>query len=158
MRGRAWVLAVAVAAMVSACASRDDLFGLAGDGYPDNARIVADAADWANAEAVAVVLSEFKFLPQTLVVRNGQPYALTLTNTGSQAHRFMARGFFRAIATKSLLYSDAEASYPLIEAIALEPNESKILYFVPVTPGDYHLSCDVTFHATFGMVGRILIE
>jgi uncharacterized cupredoxin-like copper-binding protein len=158
MHVKGWVPAVALAAIVSACTPSDDLFGVPGDGYPDNARLVVEAADWANAETVLIELSEFEFSPETLLVRKGQAYALSLTNTGSMTHRFVARGYFRAIAAKSLMYSDAEASHPLIEAIALEPNESKTLYFVPVTPGDFHLSCDVPFHAMFGMVGRILIE
>ena len=56
------------------------------------------------------------------------------------------------------MFSDGEASLPLLEAIAVASQETKTLYFVPVTPGDYYLSCDVPLHATFGMVGRILIE
>jgi uncharacterized cupredoxin-like copper-binding protein len=158
MRSRGWVLVVAIATMVSACTSPDDSFGNPGDGYPDDAREVADAADWANAERVAVELAEFGYSPETLTFRKGQPYVFRLTNTGSTSHRFMARGFFRAIAAKSLMYSDAEASFPLLEAIALASNETKTLYFVPVTSGDYYLSCDLPLHAMFGMVGRILVE
>ena len=158
MSGKGWVLAVGVATMVSACTSSDDSFGVSGDGYPKDAREVVDGADWADAETVAVDLAEFGFSPETLVFRNGQPYALRLTNTGSMTHRFMARGFFRAIAAKSLMYSDGEAGFPLLEAIAVASQDTKTLYFVPITPGDYQLSCDVPLHATFGMVGRILIE
>ena len=158
MRRTNWLIAVAVAAMVTACAPGDDTFGVPGDRYPENAREIAGAAEWANAETVAVDLSEFAFSPRTLVFKMGQPYVLRLKNSGSQSHRFVARGFFRAIATRSLMYADAEASFPLLEAIALAPNETKTLYFVPVTRGDYHSSCDMPLHAMFGMAGRILIE
>lgn len=158
MPGKQWLLVVAIAMIVSACTSSDDTFGNPGDGYPDGTREVADGGDWANAEVVRVDLAEFRFSPETLLFRKGRSYALELTNTGSIAHRFMARGFFRAIATKSLMYSDAETSYPVLEAIALEPQETKTLFFVPVTPGDYHLSCDQPLHAMIGMLGRILIE
>lgn len=158
MRGRGWVLAVAIATIVSACTSSDDSFGVSGDGYPEGGREIVDGAEWASAETVEVDLAEFEFSPEILVFRNGRPYALRLTNTGSMTHRFVAGGFFRAIAAKSLVYSDGEAGFPLLEAIAVEPEDTKTLYFVAVTPGDYRLSCDVTLHATFGMVGRILIE
>ena len=125
---------------------------------PAGGRQIVDGADWASAEPVEVDLAEFEFSPGTLRFRKGRPYALKLTNTGSMTHRFMARGFFRAIAARSLMFSDGEASLPLLEAIAVASQETKTLYFVPVEPGDYYLSCDVPLHATFGMVGRILIE
>lgn len=158
MRYKAWVPVIAMAMIVSGCTSPDDSFGNPGDGYPGGTRKTADSADWGKAESVVIELAEFRYSPETLKFRKDQPYALTLKNTGMVSHTFMARGFFRAIAAKSLVYSDAESSFPLLEAIRLEPQETKTLYFVSVTPGDYHLSCDRPLHATLGMLGRILIE
>jgi uncharacterized cupredoxin-like copper-binding protein len=158
MRGAGWILGILVAALVSACTAPDDWFGNPNDGYPDNSVQAVDAADWATATPVRVELSEFRYSPETLTFRTGQPYELELTNTGSVPHRFLARGFFRAVATRSVIYSDAEAGYPTLEAISLEPGETKTVHFVPLVPGDYHLSCDQLLHTTLGMVGRILIE
>lgn len=158
MRVRGWVLSVVLAAMASACASGDDTFGLEPDRYPDGSRRIADAADWATATMVEVDLTEFAFSPSTLRFARGRPYALKLTNTGSTTHRFAAPGFFRAIAARRLIYSDAEASYPFLEAIALESRETKTVHFVPVAAGDFYITCDMPFHGMFGMSGRILID
>jgi len=157
-RGTGWIAAIATMMLVSACATPDDWFGRPEDGYPDNSQQLANDADWASAKTVAVDLSEFSYTPRTLTFRAGRPYALELTNSGVVAHRFMARGFFRGIAAKSIVYGDGEASYPLLEAITLEPQETKTLYFVPVIPGDYHASCDQPLHSVLGMAGRIVIE
>lgn len=158
MHGAGWIFAVLIAVLISACTAPDDSFGNPNDGYPDNAVPIADAADWDAAQPVQIELSEFSFEPETLRFRKDQPYALALTNTGSIAHRFVARGFFRAIAVRGIVYEDAEAGYPTIEAVSLDPQETKTLYFVPVIRGDYYLSCDRPLHATLGMVGRLSIE
>ena len=152
------IFAVLVAIVISACTPPDDSFGNSNDGYPDNAVATANAADWDTAQPLQVELSEFDYEPETLKFRKGQPYALKLTNTGSITHRFVARGFFRAIAVRGIVYEDGEAGYPTIEAVSLEPQETKTLYFVPVISGNYDLSCDRPLHATLGMVGRLLIE
>ena len=96
MRGNGWILAVALAAFLSACSSADDTFGNPADGYPGSAREVADAADWSKAETLKIDLAEFSYSPETLVFRLGQPYILNLVNTGSLPHRFVAKEFFRA--------------------------------------------------------------
>ncbi len=151
-------MTLAAAALLVSCAAPDDQFGSPDDGFLADAAELAGTVNWALAEAVTVELTEYAFSPATLRFRNGQPYALTLTNTGSKPHRFLAPGFFRAVAAKSLVYPDAEAGFPQLEAIALEVQESKILYFMPVLAGDYQISCDQPFHVMFGMLGRILIE
>ena len=158
MRGSGWILAVALAAFLSACSSADDTFGNPADGYPGSAREVADAADWSKAETLKIDLAEFSYSPETLVFRLGQPYILNLVNTGSLPHRFVAKEFFRAVAARRLLYTDAESSYPALDGVALKPQEMKTLYFVPILPGDYHVSCDRPLHGLLGMTGRILIE
>ena len=157
MRGFGWILAVAMAAILSACTSADDTFGNPTDGYPGSAREVANAVDWAKTETVRIDLAEFGYSPETLVFRLGQPYILNLVNTGSVAHRLVSKEFFRAIAARSLVYSDAESSYPALDGIALEPREMKTLYFVAVKPGDYQTSCDRPLHALLGMTGRIVL-
>jgi len=158
MRGAGWILAGVVGTLVSACVPPDDSFGNADDGYPDDAAQIADGADWSDVQTVSMELSEFSYTPDTLTFRRGQPYALELTNTGSVAHRFVARTFFRSIAVKGIRYADAEAGYPILEAVSLQPQETKTLYFVPVIQGDFHLACDQPLHATLGMAGRLVIE
>jgi len=145
-------------ALITACTPGDDEFGAAADGYPADTMKVVGGVDWSDAKKLTVELSEFKFIPDALAFRTGQPYALTLVNSGALPHTFAAGDFFRAIAVKSLLYSDGEAGFPKLEAISLAANESKTLFFVPVTPGNYDLTCNELLHANFGMVGQIQIR
>lgn len=158
MRSTGWIIAVSVVALVSACTSADDIFGNPADGYLEDAVDIADAVDWNSAEVVVVELSEFKYSPKSLTFRKGQPYALRLANTGSIGHKFIAEDFFRAIAIRSVLYVDGEAGYPVLEAIGVEPQETKTINFIPVISGVYSVSCDRPFHTFFGMKGRIVIE
>lgn len=148
----------AIAVLVTACTAGDDDFAASANGYPADAAQIVGAADWSTAEKQTVELSEFEFGPDVLTFRLGQPYALTLVNSGAFPHTFTAGDFFRAIAAKSLLYADGEAGFPQLESISLAAGEAKTLFFVPVTPGSYDLTCTQPLHATFGMVGRIHIK
>lgn len=152
------IIFAALVALVAACTPNDDEFGAPTDGYPADAAKIAGGVDWSAAEELAVELSEFKFAPDILSFRTGRPYALTLVNSGALPHTFAAGEFFRAIAVKSLLFEDGEAGFPKLESISLAVDESKTLFFVPVTPGSYELICTEPLHATFGMVGQIHIK
>lgn len=158
MRSIRWLIPAALATLVTACTPDDDEFGGAGDGYPADAGTIVRGVDWSDAKELVIESSEFKFTPDALTFQTGQPYALTLVNGGALPHTFAAKGFFRAIAAKSLLYSDGEAGFPQLESVSLAANESKTLFFVPLTPGRYELTCTEPLHATFGMVGQIEVR
>lgn len=158
MRNNRWIVLAAFALLVAGCLQDDDRFADAATGYPADAAEIVSGVDWTKAEKFTVTLLEFEFAPDALSFIGGRPYALTLVNGGAFPHVFAAERFFRAIAAKSLVYQDGEASLPALESILLNPEESKTLLFVPVTPGRYKLTCTQPLHATFGMVGQIRIE
>lgn len=157
MRVGGWFLVFAVAVSLSACKPAEDMLGEANSGYLEDFEKYITAADWSKAVVVPVELSEFKFRPKNLTFRAGQAYALELTNLGGAGHNFAAGDFFRAIAVKSILYSDGEGYQPRIEVIALDYQESKTLFFVAVKPGEYPLICDKPLHAKLGQTGSITI-
>lgn len=158
MSGMRLAKAAVAAIVLTACTVPDDLFGDPRDGFVRHTDEIIDDTDWSTAETVTVTLSEFGFSPETLRFRIERPYILKLTNSGSVSHRFVSHDFFRSIAARRLLYSDAEASFPKLEAIALAPHETKSLYFIPVTTGAYRLTCDQPFHRLLGMTGRIVVR
>lgn len=156
MRVRGWFLVLVVS--VSACTPNDDMVGDANGGYLADPEKYVGAADWVNPVEISVDLSEFKFRPKELSFRAGQAYALKLTNNGLVAHNFVASEFYRAVAVRSILYANGEGHQPRIEVISLESKESKTLFFVAVTPGEYPLICDKPLHAKLGMNGSMRIE
>ncbi|MCK4867864.1 MAG: cupredoxin domain-containing protein, partial [Alphaproteobacteria bacterium] len=119
---------------------------------------IVEAVDWSNAEERTVVLDEFNFTPANLTFKINQPYELTLSNGGGVGHNFVSSAFFDSIAVKGLVFADGEVNLPLLESVALETGESKILIFVPLTAGTFPLVCDQPLHETFGMEGMITIE
>lgn len=140
------------------CAAGDDGFvEPMGDRRAELERIVA-AVDWSTAEERELTLDEFDFNPADMVFRSNQPYELTITNEGKTAHDFAAKAFFDAIAVQGLVFGDGEVNMPLLESIAFEAGETKILVFVPLRAGEFPLVCDQPLHEMFGMRGTIRIE
>lgn len=101
---------------------------------------------------VEVQLSSFKFRPQTLRLRAGQPVLLHLVNSGSGGHNFAAREFF---ATARV----APDSAGRVRNGAVEvPGRSAVDIRLVPARGSYRLRCTHTLHSTFGMRGRIVVE
>src|SRR3954467_2944755 len=56
------------------------------------------AVDWAAARPVEIVLADFSFTPETLLLEEERPYRLRFLNQGSGTHDFSAPDFFRTVA------------------------------------------------------------
>jgi uncharacterized cupredoxin-like copper-binding protein len=106
--------------------------------------------DWAKAEPVRVVATEYRFEPDHLRFRRGVPYRLHLDNTGAELHEFTAPAFFRTV---TLLNPEALADGG---DVVLQPKQQKDVFFVPRQPGRYPLAC--ADHDWEGMVGDITVE
>lgn len=143
---------------LAACGAGDDGFVEATiERMVELEKIVA-AVDWSKAEERSLSLEEFEFTPADITLKRDQPYELTVTNKGRTAHTFVAPGFFDAVAVQGLIFPDGEVSMPLLESIAFEAGETKILVFVPVKAGEFPLICDRPLHEMFGMTGIVRIE
>ncbi len=157
MIGNHGYIFVALALALGGCAAGDDGFATSPAGYVQDAGPRVAAADWAAAETVEIVLSEYEFEPADLTFRAGTPYRLRLRNTGDATHYFAAADFFKAIAAQRLTRPGDAVETPLLTSIAVPPGASKTLSFVPVERGAYDVECTAPLHAVFGMVGTATI-
>ncbi len=108
-------------------------------------------AAWSNAQLVTVVMTEYRFTPAHLRLRQGVRYRLRLENRGAELHEFTAPAFFRAIdvANPEILTAGGQD-------VVLQPGEEKEVYFAARQPGHYELTC--ADHDWAGMVGNIAVE
>lgn len=148
----------AALALLAGCAGGDVFQEKPPPGYVTDVAQRTAGVDWADAEAVVVTLSEFRFAPAQVVFRQGVPYRLSLRNTGQRSHTFVSEGFFKAIAAGRLVSSGTVTTQPYVVSIEVPTGAVKELYFVAVRKGTYDLQCTVFLHETFGMEGTITIR
>ena len=113
----------------------------------------AQTPDWSQATSVEVDLSNFKFEPDTLSLKAGQPYVLHLVNKAGSGHDFEAKAFFAA----AMVSPDDKAAVG-DGSIELAGNGSRDIHFVAPAAGDYEIHCTHFMHASFGMKGRITVQ
>jgi uncharacterized cupredoxin-like copper-binding protein len=108
--------------------------------------------NWGQPARVTVSLSSFKFAPQTIRLRAGQPVILHLQNTGSGGHDFSAPAFFKAAAVRPQDAGKVEGG-----SVDVGGRESVDVALVP-RAGTYPLRCTHAFHTMFGMKGSIVVQ
>ena len=104
------------------------------------------------AHTVEVQLSSFKFRPDPVRLRAGEPIVLHLVNTSSGGHNFSAPQFFAAARV-----APASAGRINRGAVEVRSGQAVDIALVPAR-GAYRLRCTHTLHSTFGMRGEILVE
>jgi plastocyanin len=94
---------------------------------------------------VEITLSNFKFSPEVIRLKAGQPVTLHFVNDGSGGHNFAAPEFFKGVAGVKG------------GRIELAKGENRD---VNVTPraGTYAVRCTHFLHTSFGMKGSIVVE
>lgn len=161
----AWAQALVLSGalvVLAACASGDVMAPPTAGGYLPDAEARAASVDWSQARTLPVTLTEYRFEPSRLVFLQGQPYRLHLENRGSRTHTFTAVRFFQSIAPWTLATWTPDGPQgtvrsPRLETIEVAPGTAKDLLFLPVTVGQYPLTCSILLHDTFGMTGAIAI-
>lgn len=118
-----------------------------------SAPAAAQSPDWSHAAPVTIALSSFKFTPDRIVLKHGEPYRLHFTNTSSGGHDFAAREFFAA----ATIAPDDRATLSGGK-IELGEGESADVRLIPGKPGSYPVHCSHFLHSSFGMVGTIVVE
>lgn len=107
--------------------------------------------DWTQVPRTEVTLSNFKFAPQIVQLRAGQPVVLHIVNTASGRHNFAAKAFFDAATIRP-----ADAAIIDHGTIEIGGHQSVDIGLVPIT-GQYPLKCTHAFHKMFGMTGTIVV-
>ncbi|PWC91093.1 MULTISPECIES: cupredoxin domain-containing protein [unclassified Azospirillum] len=143
---------------MAGCAAGTAVETVAPPGYIADAPARTAGVDWTGAEPVNVAMQEYSYQPTTLVFQAGRPYRLHIENHGGTSHTFSSEGYFRAIAARSLTTTKGMVQNPYVKDIEIAPGQSADLAFVPVSPGNYKLSCHEPLHETFGMTGNISIQ
>jgi uncharacterized cupredoxin-like copper-binding protein len=87
----------------------------------------------------AVEMREYMFQPNQITATAGQPFRLTLKNTGTVAHSFTVR--------------DLDVSWP-----KLEPGRNAAVTFTPPQKGTFSMVCTEPGHEENGMVGTLTVR
>jgi hypothetical protein len=129
MNLRRWI-ALATVLGLAACAGSDMV---------DEAGEAAAGAevDWTTARTITVRIRQNEFRPQLFVMARNRPHVLKLVNEDDVTHGFAGIEFFRAIEARRLTGGEREYVNPQVSNIAVEPGQTRELYFVPVRPGRY---------------------
>jgi uncharacterized cupredoxin-like copper-binding protein len=123
-----------------------------------DAAAIVGSADWSNAEAQTIVLSDYSFTPNAPVFKRNQTYRLHLENTSTHTHTFGSDTFFQAIAVQDVQVGGADVHRDGLKNIEIGPGQAADIAFVAVNPGTYEFYCDIFLHDTMGMDGKIVIQ
>jgi uncharacterized cupredoxin-like copper-binding protein len=143
------VAAMAAAALLSACAHET---------APSGRPAAALGTDWSQAELIDVVMTDFRFTPDVLRLRQGRPYRLHLENRGSGVHNISAGSFFKTAAVRADAPVAGAGEAVTGDTVRLAKGETKDVYMIPMTPGSYDFDCSEFLHSLFGMTGNIVVE
>jgi len=125
--------------------------------YVANAADFVSAADWETAQELTIELSDYAFTPKDITLEAGQPYVLTVVNTATIEHEFVAEDFFRSVATRKAETTESEVKVPFFTEIEVFAGKAAELYLIPLIPGEYELLCEIEGHREAGMVGTITV-
>lgn len=110
------------------------------------------AVDWPHARMLHIAMRDYRFVPDRLVLRRGQPYRLIFANRAkSEWHEFTAPEFLRSAALGNPNVLDSSHS-----ELAVAPGAVRELDLVPRKAGRYGFYC--SDHDWAGMDGRITVE
>jgi plastocyanin len=99
--------------------------------------------------SITIVLSNFAFEPDHILLKVGIPVRLHLVNECSGGHSFAAPGFFAASSP------ERGFSIPSNGAVEVASHQQVDIVVVPHAPGQYRLECTHFLHSVFGMHGTI---
>lgn len=102
---------------------------------------------------IDIALSSFRYTPEVITLRHGEPYILHLTNAANGAHDFAAPAFFAA----AQIDPQDRISIPK-GRVEVEGGAARDIHLVAPAPGVYPVHCTHFMHTTFGMKGRIVVE
>lgn len=100
-----------------------------------------------------VQLSNFRFSPATLILKQGQTYRIHFENVASGGHDFVAREFFAASQIAA-----ADQGKVANGEIDLAGHESVDIELTPQRAGQFRSHCSHFMHGALGMKGQIIVE
>lgn len=107
----------------------------------------------ASETTLTVELSNFKFTPERLTLRQGEHYRIRFVNVVGKGHDFVAREFFAS----STLSPEDSAKIDK-GRVRLRGGESVEVALTPNRAGVYKVHCSHFMHSAFGMTGSIVVR
>jgi len=107
------------------------------------------AAAQAAPPVVTIGVSSYKFAPNPIHLKAGQPVTLTFVNQGGHGHDFTAKEFFAASAVSAGAAPGGK--------IELGGNETKSITLTP-RAGTYPAHCSHFLHSSWGMTDQIVVN
>lgn len=108
--------------------------------------------------------NHLRFYPDTLTLKTGKLYKLTLKNPSQDKHYFSSAKLAGAVFTRKVQVYSADGKTAaevkgVVREIEVYPNGTAEWWFVPVKTGNFSdLHCSIFGHTEAGMKGRIVIE
>mgnify|MGYP000894081153 FL=1 len=117
-------------------------------------------ADWSRMESLSFELRDYGVSPRELRLKAGQPYKLTISNSGSVSHYFNAPEFLHSIAArKAEVPHQAEIKADFFTSFEISRRGGSMdLYFIPVVAGVYRAHCHLEGKEHEGVVGTLIVE
>lgn len=111
------------------------------------------ASPVASPTVIDVHLSNFRYSPRAVTLRQGQGYVLRLTNDAKGGHDFTARAFLAAAVVDP-------KDRGLIEdgSIEVPSGQAREIHFAAPRAGSYPVKCSHTLHKALGMSGQIVVR
>jgi uncharacterized cupredoxin-like copper-binding protein len=113
----------------------------------------AQAPDWAQASTIEIDMANFKFTPDMVNLKHGQPYRLRFVNKAGGGHDFAAREFFAAA-----MIAPEDRGHIKDGEVRLAGGETVDLRLLAPAAGTYKAHCSHFMHSSFGMKARILVQ
>ncbi|NEX94417.1 cupredoxin domain-containing protein [Caulobacter sp. 17J65-9] len=111
----------------------------------------AQGGEWSSAQTIEIQLSNYKFEPNTITMRRGQPYRLHLVSTGD--HSFSSPKFFAAAQI-----APQDAAMVTGGKIEVDKGAPRDVLLIPQQVGTYEFHCTHFMHAPMGMSGHITVQ
>ena len=103
-------------------------------------------------QPVEIKLTDFRFTPDALQLRQGQPYRLRFVNAGSGGHNFAAPEFFAAAQI-----DPADAPMVAKGKVEIDKGQTREIRLTPAAGTDKG-KCTHFMHSAVGMKGRIAVD
>ena len=118
---------------------------------------IVETADWDQARRLELVLNEYYYEPEELVLQLNQPYKMTVRNAGEVRHDIAGEEFFSSIVIASIRSRGLRMRAYHVENLNLAAGGEVEVWFVPVKQGEFPFICTISSHLTDGMEGRLVI-
>ena len=116
------------------------------------------AADWKNVTKIEMLLHDYYYEPEELVLEPGKAYILSIKNVGETRHDIAGESFFSNIVVKQIRNKSIAVNAYHIESIHVPINSEVDVWMVTRSAGTFPFICSAPDHLHEGMEGVLTIK